>query len=58
MVVINGSVYKLSINIQESVIDDCEDDAINEINDRLRKAGFKEVEIEVYDSEPNIEDLD
>jgi hypothetical protein len=58
MVIINGTVYKLSINIQESVIGDCEDDAINEITDRLRKAGFKEVEIEVYDSEPNIEDLD
>ena len=58
MVIINGTVYKLSINIQESVIGDCEDDAINKITDRLRKAGFKEVEIEVYDSEPNIEDLD
>jgi ABC-type uncharacterized transport system substrate-binding protein len=58
MVVINGTIYKLSINIQESVIGDCEDDAINEITDRLRKAGFKEVEIEVYDSELNIEDLD
>jgi ABC-type uncharacterized transport system substrate-binding protein len=58
MVIINGTVYKLSINIQESVIGDCEDDAINEITDRLRKVGFKEVEIEVYDSEPNIEDLD
>lgn len=58
MVVINGTVYKLSINIQESVIGDCEDDAINEITSRLNKAGFKDVEIEVYDSEPNVEDLD
>ena len=58
MVVINGTVYKLSINIQESIIGDSEDDAINEITYRLNKAGFKDVEIEVYDSEPNVEDLD
>jgi hypothetical protein len=53
-------VYKLSINIQESVIaDDC-DEACNEVLYRLNKAGFdpKYIEIEVVDSEPNVEDLD
>jgi hypothetical protein len=59
-VIINGMVYKLSINIQESVIaDDC-DEACNEVLYRLNKAGFdpKYIEIEVVDSEPNVEDLD
>jgi len=60
MVVINGTVYKLSINIQEGVIADDEDGACNEVLYRLKKAGFntKCVEIEVVDSEPNVEDLD
>ena len=60
MVVINGTVYKLSINIQEGVIADDEDEACNEVLYRLKKAGFdtKYVEIEVVDSEPNVEDLD
>lgn len=60
MVVINGMVYKLSINIQESVIADEEDWACNDVLYRLKKAGFDvhSVEIEVVDSEPNVEDLD
>ena len=60
MVVINGTVYKLSINIQESVIADDEDEACNEVLYRLNKAGFdtKYIEIEIVDSEPNVEDLD
>jgi hypothetical protein len=60
MVVINGTVYKLSINIQEGVIADDEDEACNEVLYRLKKAGFDThcVEIEVVDSEPNVEDLD
>jgi EAL domain-containing protein (putative c-di-GMP-specific phosphodiesterase class I) len=60
MVVINGTVYKLSINIQEGVIADDEDEACNEVLYRLKKAGFdvRCVEIEIIDSEPNVEDLD
>jgi hypothetical protein len=60
MVVINGTVYKLSINIQENVIADDEDEACNEVLYRLNKAGFdvRCVEIEIIDSEPNVEDLD
>jgi hypothetical protein len=60
MVVINGTVYKLSINIQESVIADDEDEACSEVLYRLNKAGFdmRGVEIEIVDSEPNVEDLD
>lgn len=60
MVVINGTLYKLSINIQESAVGDDEDEACNEVLYRLQKAGFdtKYVEIEVVDSEPNVEDLD
>jgi hypothetical protein len=60
MVVINGTVYKLSINIQESVIADDEDEACSEVLYRLNKAGFdmRGVEIEIVGSEPNVEDLD
>jgi hypothetical protein len=60
MVVINGTVYKLSINIQESVIADDEDEACSEVLYRLKQAGFgvRNIEIEVVDSEPNVEDLD
>ena len=60
MVVINGTVYKLSINIQESVIADEEDWACNDVLYRLKQAGFdtRDIEIEVVDSEPNVEDLD
>jgi hypothetical protein len=60
MVVINGTVYKLSINIPEGVIADDEDEACNEVLYRLKKAGFdtKYIEIEIIDSEPNVEDLD
>ena len=60
MVVVNGTVYKLSINIQESVIADDEDEACNDVLYRLKRAGFDvhSIEIEVVDSEPNVEDLD
>lgn len=59
-VIIKGSEYTYTVSATISIVDEDSDEnyAYHEVKHLLEKAGFTNVEVDLYDTQPNIEDLD
>lgn len=59
MIVIRGTefIYKVSASISVIDEDGDENQAYQEVKRLLEKAGFTDVDVDLYDAQPNFEDL-